>query len=792
MNRLAILNDLNEYALTGDDKRIIEDLNYLLLDYKSNLDLIFLIINSAQLYGFTRYIDFDLSLFSESDRVEMIMSQYKSKQFEYLNSGQLSLLKDIENYKKILIAAPTSFGKTSIVNEYLINNFEKCNKVMYVIPTNSLIEELYIKFLHFNKVYNLNYKISTNPIFFDERFLLILTPERFLMYCSNYDLNELDLIVMDETYKIEDENNNFLDVVNNRSVRFRRCLDYIASSSSKSIFLTPYTFVLSDSMNKFINKYDIKFIIREKEYVNHNLINIHKKNDFKKYFNVNECPYGAGDSIKEKVSALLLKLKDQQNIVYISSISDAYDIIDCYSTCGSNEMSREFKVFLHHLESNYSTDNLDTWPLITGLKKGIGLYISSIPRYIKKEIIKLYEKKEINNLIVTTSFVEGVNSNAENIIITSTTTAKSIKLTNLELMNIMGRAGRFGVKPIGNIFAIKNHIHSSLENARNSRIELVNYNYIKTNENCRDDYEIDMIAPEFLNNQELIKKNKVDRLQTTYFLTEQDMAVNLNVPKLWILLLYEYFSLNDLNRLNEYKDALNSLLDENAGKVSKSLELVFKTLYTVFKKINSIDIFITRQGEIPPFSKNGSFIWKNLYNIHSSFSMKRILENKKNYINKIVEEWKIDYGYIDREHLETMLSMHDDTNRWVVQYLDKNLHVMDSKIYNETFKFISDVMQYKIPFYVNLFASVFKLYINKEKKEIDVGNINPTKISSYFENGGITEVDQSIIDFGIPSDMIKLLSDNKVVISKNMEISNFTFFDDFQKNMIKDYVDLVL
>ena len=52
MNRLEVLNDLNEFAITNDNSKIIYDLNKLLLEPVKNEDLIMLIMNNAQLFGF--------------------------------------------------------------------------------------------------------------------------------------------------------------------------------------------------------------------------------------------------------------------------------------------------------------------------------------------------------------------------------------------------------------------------------------------------------------------------------------------------------------------------------------------------------------------------------------------------------------------------------------------------------------------------------------------------------------------------------------------------------------------
>lgn len=51
------------------------------------------------------------------------------------------------------------------------------------------------------------------------------------------------------------------------------------------------------------------------------------------------------------------------------------------------------------------------------LKKGIGIYVAPLPRYIKKEIVNLYNKDELKTLIVTTAFTDGVNTNASNLIL---------------------------------------------------------------------------------------------------------------------------------------------------------------------------------------------------------------------------------------------------------------------------------------------------------------------------------------------------------------------------------------
>lgn len=792
MDRLKVLNDLNEFSITNESNKIINDLNILLLNPEENQDLIMMIINNGMLFGFDKYLKFDYLQFSDADKLSLIMGCFKSKQFNYLNIEQLSLLDEIKNNDKMLISAPTSFGKTSLVNEFLICNYQEFDNVIYIVPTNSLIEELYIKLLKLNRKFDLNYKISTIPkIDYFSRNLLILTPERFLMFNSIYNDFKVDLLVMDEMYKIVNARNRYVsDVVNNRSYKFRKSLELVANYNSKCIFLSPYTYCLTTSMENFTNKYGIESIVRKTDYINHELHCISTQKEFNKFFNIDKSSYLSDDNVPTKTIKILKGLIGKQNIVYIPNSSTASEIIDnCESECGILNKNDRFDIFYNHLCQNYTVENLQVWEVIKGLEKGIGIYMSPIPRYIKKEIIRLFNDKVISCLLVTTSFVEGVNSNAENIIITSVFTAKSVKLENIDLLNVMGRAGRFGESPIGNILAINKNIYNILDNARKTDIFLNNPNYEKSNE-IRDDYEIDMIEDEFLNESELNRKKEIIKLQNDLDLSNKELNIALNVPKLWKLILYSHFESMDNNEIIKCKKLIDNIVSDDRNDVAESLETIFNILKFAFE-IKDINIFQTKLGEIKPFSSNGSFIWKGLYKLHSFSSIKEILYYKKQHIQDVIDSVVKNY-YInnDKERLARVLS---DDKKWVLGYINSDISINDSKVYNDTFKFISDVMQYKIPYYLNFFVSIYKLFVTKNKVvDINPDEINPYKIAMFFENGMCDAVDQDMMDYGLPNELIKVISDNKIIVNKKLDVDKLDFIDEYQKLMLKEFIEVML
>lgn len=254
INRNDVINILNDYAFSDDIHTVAECLNTLLesKEYVSNLDLIFMAIASSQLYGFLSYLtEEEQQLFFECDYYRS--NSYRGIEVPFYNRGQLSFLHEVDQNKKVFFSAPTSFGKTSIVTEYILNNASNIDNIMFVVPTNSLLEELFQKFQNYNYELKLGYNITTQPICPKAgRNILFLTPERFMIVAESRFIDRFDLIVMDETYKIVDAHNNSVsDFINHRSLRFRKVADLIAASETKVIFLSPFTYALTTSMSNF-------------------------------------------------------------------------------------------------------------------------------------------------------------------------------------------------------------------------------------------------------------------------------------------------------------------------------------------------------------------------------------------------------------------------------------------------------------------------------------------------------------------------------------------------------------
>ena len=139
--------------------------------------------------------------------LEKKMNNFEKKDivetYEQYNSEK-EILQDRNNY--ISYSAPTSYGKSSIINELIVN--ENYNRVGIIVPTKSLINQTYRKIKREIK----DYKIIIHDEMYEgeERFIGILTQERALRLLEKENFY-FEKIYIDEAHNIfEGDNRSIL------------------------------------------------------------------------------------------------------------------------------------------------------------------------------------------------------------------------------------------------------------------------------------------------------------------------------------------------------------------------------------------------------------------------------------------------------------------------------------------------------------------------------------------------------------------------------------------------------
>ena len=157
LDRELLLKKINLFSIEDNRHELIKILCEIIDDkifFEKNIDLAIYIMKMCELYGYAMYFEANAKLedfkFNLSEVLRHDMYKSKLDSNKHYNAGQLSLLNEIEKNKRVFISAPTSFGKTSLIMEYIYINYLKLHNIIFIVPTNSLMEELYIKFLKIN------------------------------------------------------------------------------------------------------------------------------------------------------------------------------------------------------------------------------------------------------------------------------------------------------------------------------------------------------------------------------------------------------------------------------------------------------------------------------------------------------------------------------------------------------------------------------------------------------------------------------------------------------------------
>ena len=200
----------------------------------------------------------------------------------------------------------------------------------------------------------------------------------------------------------------------------------------------------------------------------------------------------------------------------------------------------DFKAFIEHIKQEYDIDHsADEWSLIQVLKKGFGIHHGKLPKYIQQEILDQFNKGTFDILFCTSTIVEGVNTDAQNMIILNASKGRN-KLTPFDIKNIKGRAGRYYHCFVGRVFYMHKELEA-IENSDSLRLDFITYSDKALNvidldnaemqdltsanaevKQARESYIKDFILPEeiFIKNRTVSRENQ-EKLARTLLNNEE-------------------------------------------------------------------------------------------------------------------------------------------------------------------------------------------------------------------------------------------------------------------------------
>lgn len=341
-----------------------------------------------------------------------------------LHREQSRLLKALLSGKDLVISAPTSFGKSFVIDAFIA--IKKPKNVVIIVPTIALTDEtrrrLYKKFARDYKI------ITTSDVPLSEKNIFIFPQERALGYITL--LPEIDILIVDEFHKADSKYDE------DRSSSLLRAIAHLKKVAGQRYFLAPNIEAIHD--NPFTG--GMEFIPFDL-----NTVFLEKHNWYKKI--------GKDKGKKTEIFLKLInKLDNRKTLVYAGT----YPEITAISTLlladsRPANVSDILQKFISWLEKNYDS----AWTLPKLIARKTGLHNARLHRPLTQIQVKLFEEENgLSRLVSTTSIVEGVNTSAENIVLWKNKKGNR-NLDDFTYRNIIGRGGRMFRHFVGKIYILE-------------------------------------------------------------------------------------------------------------------------------------------------------------------------------------------------------------------------------------------------------------------------------------------------------------------------------------------------
>lgn len=414
-------HNINDHLIQNNPNKAREEL-IKLLDFhqEKNFQYSPLVNHLIRETGLFPYLDIETSNWEERYIIEAFKVNIGNDDYKTLHREQSLLLKKLLNGRNIAVSAPTSFGKSFVIDAFI--KIKKPKNIVIIVPTIALTDEtrrrLYKKFAKDYKI------ITTTDVELAEKNIFIFPQERAFFYVDK--LVDIDILIIDEFYKAS------VNFDKDRAPDLIKAIIQLGEKSKQKYFLAPNISVLSK--NPFTE--DMEFLK-----LDFNTVYLDKKNE---YLNIK--------SQKDKTDVLLriLNEKTTKTLIYAGNFSQIDELSTILITELSNLDYTLSNQFAGWLEKNYSYN----WVLPKLIRKGTGIHNSRLHRSLSQIQIKLFEENEaINQIVSTSSIIEGVNTSAENVIIWMNKNGKS-NLNDFTYKNIIGRGGRMFKHFIGKIYIL--------------------------------------------------------------------------------------------------------------------------------------------------------------------------------------------------------------------------------------------------------------------------------------------------------------------------------------------------
>jgi hypothetical protein len=351
-----------------------------------------------------------------------------------LHPQQMKVLELMKENRGLIFSAPTSFGKTFVIFEY-IARYNPQNIVL-VVPTLALIDEYKRKIV--NQYRNIFGEYSVylsveKDIDYDlnRKNLFIVTHDRVVNEGIHEIITEVDFLVIDEVYKLQKDDSD------DRVLILNLAYYNLVSICKKYVLLAPF--------------------IKGVE-------NLDKLEHVPLFYGTNYSPVVNEVSVypiideNDRMSKTneLLKEIDGNTLIYFPTVYELNNFIEqVYEPYNKEE---EGNPVLEEFIIWAKNEIHEKWSVLHAMDCGYLVHHGQLPlgiRMLELDLFNSSKSKFYQRMLCTATLLEGVNTTAENIIITKPARGSGNAFDAFDFYNLVGRTGRLFQHFLGKAYYIK-------------------------------------------------------------------------------------------------------------------------------------------------------------------------------------------------------------------------------------------------------------------------------------------------------------------------------------------------
>lgn len=343
------------------------------------------------------------------------------------HAEQAMLASELRSGMSVVASAPTSFGKSLIIDEIVASR--RYTNVVVIQPTLALLDETRKRFKKFDEHYHV--VLSTSQLPSEEKGnLFLFTAERVVEY---REFPHIEFFVIDEFYKLS------LDREDDRAITLNQAF-------YKLLKYTKHFYLLGPSIRSVPTQAEsgIPYHWFPSQFATVATEEIALAESLKK----------DTDEKRELLFKKLAELKEP-TIIYCAAPGGASTLAKEFGNWTEQngveirEPTEEVKAMREWISDNISP----RWCLNELLKKGIAFHHGALPRHLGSAIVDAFNDDDgsVRYLFCTSTLIEGVNTTAKNIILYDK--KKGLRAIDyFDFRNIAGRSGRMLKHFIGRVY----------------------------------------------------------------------------------------------------------------------------------------------------------------------------------------------------------------------------------------------------------------------------------------------------------------------------------------------------